>query len=89
MFGNGGASIACSHVRAVEYFIETIPSNEMSPSFPCENMNRYTSGKCFQRTQLGNLGIDWQEQNVHRGRTMYLMTESHAPFLGKTVIQRK
>ena len=71
----------CSHFRAVEYFIETLSEKLYSHAFPCSSLDNFKAGQCFKDAEL--LGDDWVLHNSNPGQSLYLLTRSQAPFIGK------
>ncbi|XP_076115296.1 inactive pancreatic lipase-related protein 1-like [Mytilus galloprovincialis] len=71
-------SIACSHVRAIYYFIESLNSSCHYKSFPCKTKDDFDSDKC------NSCGSGCQEMGYKAHRnvsgTFYLKTRWHYPY---------
>jgi len=75
-----GETVACNHIRAVEYFIETINSQKKANSYECEDFETFENGMCMDKGQ-SQLGYDWKEQNKAE-RTTFTKTNNMDPYIG-------
>ena len=77
-----GKSVACNHIRAVEYYIESISRDIFSPAYPCKGEQEYLSGKCFSNEQMEYIGFDWSVNNSFKELQVYQVTRKTLPYIG-------
>ena len=77
-----GKSVACNHIRAAEYYIESISRDNISPAYPCKGEQEYESGKCFSHEQMEYIGFDWSVNNNFREHQVYQVTRKTLPYIG-------
>ena len=85
--GDQVGDLVCNHIRAVEYYLETISAGVSSLAFPCEDIDNYLHGNCFDKDTVEKFGNSWTENNSHNGagHSLFLLTQSHESFMGKSV----
>ena len=77
-----GKSVACNHIRAAEYYIESISRDIFSPAYPCKGEQEYLSGKCFSNEQIEYIGFDWSVNNSFKELQVYQVTRKTLPYIG-------
>ena len=81
-----GKSVACNHIRAAEYYIESISRDIFSPAYPCKGEQEYESGKCFSHGQMEYIGFDWSVNNSFKEHQVYQVTRKTLPYIGMQTV---
>jgi len=73
--------MACSHYRAVSYFIESIKSKCQFTAYPCKSWRQFKSGKCRRCPKSGCPVMGYHARKQHNVRgSFYLKTNSNKPY---------
>ncbi|WAR22862.1 LIPI-like protein [Mya arenaria] len=72
--------VACSHMRVLDLFIESINSPCHFRSYPCASLADYKAGRCTScGAGCANMGFDSNTGHPHHG-TYYLSTHGATPY---------
>lgn len=76
--------VACNHIRAVKFYIESITTKCPFKSYPCLSYNEFLAGKCLDCDGTGcpQMGYhaDAYRSSVTAGTKTYLSTNALQPF---------
>ncbi|CAG5122856.1 unnamed protein product, partial [Candidula unifasciata] len=77
-------TIACSHIRAVQYFTESINTQCPFLAFPCASEDDFQNNLCHSCTEDGcaRFGLDADKHKPAQGKKVkyFLTTAGHKPF---------
>ena len=77
-------TIGCNHVRALDYYIESINSDCEFTGYPCQNYDKYERNRCRycygECPIMGHKANQITEKHKFRGIKLYLMTNRKSPF---------
>lgn len=71
--------IACSHMRVLDLFTESISSHCSFLSHPCANKNDFAAGKCHS-CGSGCPAMGYHSDKTHPHGKFYLSTHASSPF---------
>lgn len=85
LYGGARSYVACNHLRAIDYYTESINSACPFHAFQCDNFDDFKSGLCMPCTgnHCGIMGYHSDRVKPSRGTThvkYYLKTGSSGPF---------
>ena len=75
----------CHHMRAVEYFTESIRQECLFQAFPCSSWEEFKKGKCFKQFSIDDMspmGMPARLQANKKKQPLYLTTLSKSPYCG-------
>ncbi|XP_064121639.1 endothelial lipase-like isoform X1 [Macrobrachium nipponense] len=84
----GGKLRICHHTRSVEYFLETINSDQIAQAFSCPDYSTFKTGACLGnfRTSFGYPASSLISAARHHGPlALFLDTQGQYPFLSKHI----
>ncbi|KAG1667491.1 Pancreatic triacylglycerol lipase [Nymphon striatum] len=88
VFGGVRKLFACNHMRAMDYFTESINTDCPFTGFQCENWKKFEDGQCIncgsdghRCAPLGFHSIDYRQKSKNEhGANYYLKTNEESPF---------
>ncbi|KAL5016355.1 hypothetical protein ScPMuIL_005944 [Solemya velum] len=81
-FGKMGKSVACSHSRAHDYFIESINTACPFTSYPCASYAAFERGECMDCGTSGCAQMGYYADQYATRASLYLDTNARAPYCG-------